>query len=219
MRNFFKNFIHNRFCIAFILVALLSICISLSGYAFGGSVNSSNTQVNYFGGETTQDGLIVSKTISQVQDSAPGSEITDLENVFDITLDIKSPMRLDTIPGNLDLCIVVDISNTMNQPINGISGTTRYEAVKSALKKLLREYEDRSEAAARLYPGTKRYVSVVAFNTDAKAYWTRGSIIDPNRKEGGAYVLADNIYDKVTNKTNGTDKVVLDKNYSTSSKR
>ncbi len=111
----------------------------------------SDVQVTDRGGTNTSgDGAVsVSKTISG----------TDLENVFDITLQVQTSMNVAEISKEPDMAVVIvmDISNTMNSNFGGV---TRYAAAMTAAENFLDQF------AANNSLGISK-VGYVAFNTDA----------------------------------------------------
>ena len=111
----------------------------------------SDVQVTDRGGtNTSDDGAVsVSKTISG----------TDLENVFDITLQVQTSMNVAEICKEPDMAVVIvmDISNTMNSNFGGV---TRYKAAMDAAEAFLDQF------AANNSLGISK-VGYVAFNTDA----------------------------------------------------
>ena len=71
------------------------------------------------------DGVSVSKTIAG----------TDLENVFDITLQVRTPRTISEVIEEPDMAVVIvmDISNTMN---SNFGGSTRYTAAMEAAERI-----------------------------------------------------------------------------------
>ena len=139
---------------------------SLSGTAFASSaaavmayaddidtytVPPSDVQVENRGGTTVSDdgAVSVSKTISG----------TDLENVFDITLQVQTSMNVAEIIKEPDMAVVIvmDISNTMNSNFGGV---TRYAAAMTAAENFLDQFADQNTLEISK-------VGYVAFNTDA----------------------------------------------------
>ncbi|MGN0703106.1 MAG: SpaA isopeptide-forming pilin-related protein [Lentihominibacter sp.] len=115
------------------------------------STQSSDEQVVDKGGtNTSEDGAVsVSKTISG----------TDLENVFDITLQVQTSQNISEITEEPDMAVVIvmDISNTMNSNFGGV---TRYAAAMTAAEEFLDEFvKNNSKGISK--------VGYVAFNTDA----------------------------------------------------
>ena len=105
---------------------------------------------NRGGNNTSEDGSVtVSKTIAG----------TDLENVFDITLQVQTSTSIDEIKEEPDMAVVIvmDISNTMNSNFGGV---TRYAAAMTAAEQFLDQF------AANNKLGISK-VGYVAFNTDA----------------------------------------------------
>ena len=106
--------------------------------------------VNQGGSETSEDGVTISKTIQG----------TDLENVFDITLQVSTPRDILEVYKDPDMAVVIvmDISNTMT---NGFGGTTRYQAAMTAAETFLDQFAESSTSQEI------SKVGYVAFNTDA----------------------------------------------------
>ena len=108
-------------------------------------------QIDEWGGKNVNedDGVYVSKTIAG----------TDIENVFDITLSVQTPQRIDEVIKEPDMAVVIvmDISNTMN---SDFGGATRYAAAMAAAEDFLDNF------AANNSMGISK-VGYVAFNTDA----------------------------------------------------
>ena len=111
----------------------------------------SDTQVDERGGTNcSEDGAVsVSKTISG----------TDLENVFDITLQVQTSENLLEITEAPDIAVVIvmDISNTMNSDFGGV---TRYAAAMTSAESFLDQFTANNSL------GISK-VGYVAFNTDA----------------------------------------------------
>lgn len=111
----------------------------------------SDVQIEERGGtNTSDDGAVsVSKTISG----------TDLENVFDITLQVQTSVSVAEISKEPDMAVVIvmDISNTMNSNFGGV---TRYAAAMTAAEKFLDQFAENNSL------GISK-VGYVAFNTDA----------------------------------------------------
>ena len=111
----------------------------------------SDVQVDNKGGSRTSDdgAVTVSKTISG----------TDLENVFDITLQVQTSMNVAEIREEPDMAVVIvmDISNTMNSNFGGV---TRYAAAMTAAENFLDQFAENNAL------GISK-VGYVAFNTDA----------------------------------------------------
>ena len=111
----------------------------------------SDVQVKDRGGPNTSDdgSVSVSKTISG----------TDLENVFDITLQVQTSKNVSEITQEPDMAVVIvmDISNTMNSNFGGV---TRYAAAMTAAENFLDQFAANNEL------GISK-VGYVAFNTDA----------------------------------------------------
>ena len=102
------------------------------------------------GSRNSADGSVsVSKTISG----------TELENVFDITLQVRTSLHVSELLQEPDLAVVIvmDISNTMKSDFGGV---TRYAAAMDAAELFLNQF------AANNALGISR-VGFVAFNTNA----------------------------------------------------
>ena len=125
----------------------------------------SDLQVNDHGGTNTSgDGSVsVSKTISG----------TDLENVFDITLQVQTNMDVEEVTQEPDMAVVIvmDISNTMNSNFGGV---TRYAAAMMSAENFLDQF------AANNSLGISK-VGFVAFNTDAHQIFELQSCSTPDR--------------------------------------
>ena len=104
---------------------------------------------NEGGSKQSSDGVSVSKTIAR----------TDLENVFDITLQVQTPRTVSEVIEEPDMAVVIvmDISNTMK---SDFGGSTRYTAAMEAASDFLDKFADSNSL------GVSK-VGYVAFNTDA----------------------------------------------------
>ena len=143
----------------------------------------SSRQIKEEGGSNESgDGVSVSKTIAG----------TDLENVFDITLQVRTPRTVSEVIEEPDMAVVIvmDISNTMN---SNFGGSTRYTAAMEAAEQFL----DRFAASNSL--GVSK-VGYVAFNTDAHKIFdlqsctdekTLAALKDTMRTETGKIIAAD----------------------------
>lgn len=113
------------------------------------SIPDSKKQNVYDGGEKTQNGVTVSKTLQS----------TDLENVFDITLQVKSTTNIQEFYEKPDMAVVIvmDISNTMKDEFGN---STRYTAAMDAAESFIKDYGEKcKESDSKL--------GFVAFNTHA----------------------------------------------------
>lgn len=110
----------------------------------------SNSQIDNYGGETVSDDkkVTISKTIWG----------TLLENVFDITLTVKTQESISEIYEEPDMAVVIvmDISNTMNE---NFGETTRYEAAMLAAENFLTRFAAQTGKVSK--------IGYVAFNTSA----------------------------------------------------
>lgn len=114
------------------------------------AVTSDQQVVDAGGTNQSEDGsVVVSKTIKG----------TELENVFDITLQVQTDINLSEICEEPDMAVVIvmDISNTMN---SNFSGVTRYAAAMESAEGFLDRF-----AANNSLDISK--IGYVAFNTDA----------------------------------------------------
>lgn len=116
----------------------------------GDTAPSSAQIVSPGGSNTSDDGHVtVSKTIAG----------TELENVFDITLQVQTGEKIAEQYEEPDMAVVIvmDISNTMKE---NFGDTTRYAAAMTAAEKFLDEFAENNSM------GISK-VGYVAFNTDA----------------------------------------------------
>ena len=116
-----------------------------------GETLPSDSQVRQRGGETASDkgdGVKISKTIQG----------TELENVFDITLTVKTPTEASVFFEEPDIAVVIvmDISNTMN---SNFGGKTRYTAAMDAACQFIDSFAANNTGRSK--------IGYVAFNTDA----------------------------------------------------
>lgn len=111
--------------------------------------SASAQQVNDSGGSNSADDVTVSKTIAG----------TELENVFDITLEVQTPQNITQVVAEPDMAVVIvmDISNTMN---DNFGDSTRYAAAMEAADDFLDQFAESNTL------GVSK-IGYVAFNTDA----------------------------------------------------
>ncbi|MGN1344811.1 MAG: SpaA isopeptide-forming pilin-related protein [Traorella sp.] len=125
--------------------------MSLSKNTLEETTMPSDVQVVDRGGTVTSDdgAVTVSKIISG----------TDIENVFDITLQVQTAQNIYDISKEPDMAVVIvmDISNTMNANFGGV---TRYAAAMEAAEQFLDQFVENNSL------GISK-VGYVAFNTDA----------------------------------------------------
>ena len=115
----------------------------------GNGSDPSDVQIDKSGGTTESgygDGVEVSKTIDG----------TDIENVFDITLTVKTQQSITEIYEEPDMAVVIvmDISQTMN---SDFGNTTRYKAAMDAAENFIDNFAANSGDVSR--------IGYVAFNT------------------------------------------------------
>lgn len=114
----------------------------------------SDRQVEYAGGKTSspEGDVEISKTIDG----------TDIENVFDITLTVRTETNVQTYLAEPDMAVVIvmDISETMNTYYPKTQTTTsRYDAAMVAAKSFIRQFAEQGKGISKL--------GFVAFNTHA----------------------------------------------------
>ena len=129
-------------------------------------------------GKTVQDQIVLNpaeKTVTgadgkkevKIQKSiAAGTN----ENEFNITLQVKTPENLDSIPSSADAAVVLvmDVSGSMDYSVSSKNHTKRIDAARNAAKAFARAFSD-----SRVSSNDKRLVSIVAFSEDAtrKLLW------------------------------------------------
>lgn len=133
--------------LSFMIAIILAIS---SGAAAFAAETTSASQITNPGGTTsnTTDKVSVSKTI----------EGTNIENVFDITLEVETQQNIETMYEDPDvaLCIVMDISNTMMEDYG--SNSTKYKAAIQSAETIIDEF-------ASYTTGDRSKLGFVAFNT------------------------------------------------------
>ncbi len=105
--------------------------------------------INEGGSKTSSEGAVyVSKTI----------EGTEIENVFDITLEVITQDVVNEVYREPDMAvaIVMDISNTMR---TAFGSTTRYAAAMTAAESFIKQFAENNKGASK--------IGFVAFNSDA----------------------------------------------------
>lgn len=158
----------------------------------------SDQQVNNVGGETVSEDekVTVSKTIKG----------TDVENVFDITLNVKTQEEISRIYSDPDIAVVIvmDISNTMT---DDFGGKTRYEAAMESAEKFMKDFAEKTDGVSR--------IGYVAFNTDAHEIFDLSScstsdeaesLINTMRSKTGSIIRQSNYgdsHDRFTNVEGG----------------
>lgn len=114
----------------------------------------SDVQVKDAGGRTTspEGDVEISKSING----------TDIENVFDITLTVRTETNVQSYLAEPDMAVVVvmDISNTMNEKYPKGSTTSRYDAAVEAAENFINQFADETDGLSK--------VGFVAFNTNAR---------------------------------------------------
>lgn len=117
------------------------------------STPASASQIRQVGGgvDSADGAVYVSKTIAG----------TDVENVFDITLEVITQDVVNEVYQEPDMAVVIvlDISNTMNSAFPKGSSNTRYQAAMLAAEGFLDQFANKNLGASK--------VGFVAFNTDA----------------------------------------------------
>ena len=111
---------------------------------------TNKSQIVKDGGTTSQDGVTISKTISP----------SDLENYFDITLNVKT--KEVAKEQGIAVVIVMDVSNTM-VTYNTTDGVTRLRAAMNAGEKFINDFAEYSKDST-----AARKIGYVAFNSNAQ---------------------------------------------------
>jgi len=161
-------------CLSFLLIF---VCIFSFIPAVGASADTtgSEQQVVSRGGENWDDYLYISKTIAG----------TDIENVFDITLNVVTQSRIENlflIPST-DIVFVLDVSNTMNTKMSKDT-ISRYQGALSAAEQFLADFHSQAQKTDLMMDGAKLKAGFVAFNTDANMIFDltdMGSITNINK--------------------------------------
>ena len=113
----------------------------------------SDEQIDYIGGKTTsgRGDVQISKYIDG----------TDIENVFDITLTVRTESTVQTYLEDPDMAVVIvmDISNTMNNEYPTGSTTSRYDAAVVAAENFINQFYAETRGLSK--------IGFVAFNTHA----------------------------------------------------
>ncbi|MEE0182101.1 MAG: SpaA isopeptide-forming pilin-related protein [Anaerovoracaceae bacterium] len=148
-----------------VLSAMLLALVPASVWAAGEIGTTESTaaeqqeqkQIVYSGGtdgNLEDDGVEISKTISP----------TGSENIFDISLQVKTTQNISEIYDTPDAAVVIvmDISNTMNEKFPQGSSSSRYDAAISSAEDFITQFQQRSENSK-----AERKIGYVAFNTDA----------------------------------------------------
>ncbi len=115
----------------------------------------SDVQVKDAGGRTTspEGDVEISKSING----------TDIENVFDITLTVRTETNVQSYLAEPDMAVVVvmDISNTMNDKYpDNQTVTSRYDAAVEAAENFINQFAEETDGLSK--------VGFVAFNTNAR---------------------------------------------------
>lgn len=161
----------------------------------GNGNDPSDVQIDDFGGTTESghgDGVEVSKTIDG----------TDIENIFDITLTVKTQQSITEIYEEPDMAVVIvmDISQTMN---SDFGDTTRYKAAMDAAENFIDNFAANSGEVSR--------IGYVAFNTSGHEIFDLSScsttteataLKNEMRQETGAIINASGYADSHTRFTN-----------------
>lgn len=127
----------------------------------------SDTQVKDAGGITTsaEGDVEISKSIDG----------TDIENVFDITLTVRTESSMQTYLADPDMAVVIvmDISNTMNTKYPAGSSTSRYDAAVVAAENFINQFAQKGQGISKL--------GFVAFNTHAHEILTLQTCTTANK--------------------------------------
>lgn len=128
---------------------------------------------------------------------------TDIENVFDITLTVKTQTNVQTFFEDPDMAVVVvmDISNTMNSAYPSGSSTSRYDAAVSAAEDFINQYASITKGFSE--------IGFVAFNTHAHKILemqplttTNASTLISEMKSDTEYIIDNYVSDDRTRFTN-----------------
>lgn len=167
-------------------VYLSIITVAASGYNQVVNVGGENANVN--------DGVFVSKTIEE----------SDIENYFDITLNVKTRAKIEDVIKDADLAIVIvmDISNTMATN-NLSSGEVRIKAAQDSGEKFIKNFAEFSKDVK-----AKREIGFVSFNTDSQEIFSL--------QECNDYQKASMLVNEMKNKTNS---IVYENGYGSSHSR
>ena len=170
------------------LVLLFSMLMSLLSIGAYASTDDeavpatpvSSQQIENAGGTISDDGLVtISKTITG-SDADTTSGLGDIENVFDITLNVETSVNIEklTKPQPVSVVLVMDVSYSMVRPSNNPvkpageqwEGVTQYAMAKHAADQFI----DAFCADAAKNPDVQRDLAIVTFNTNAytAAAWT-----------------------------------------------
>lgn len=148
-----------RFLSSILAVTLLASCITFSRNgsevkAETTPTNNSNTQIIYQGekNEVATDKVSTSKIINE----------TEVENEFEITLQVTTEEDIKNISINPDAAtvLVLDNSGSMSEKSGN---TTRFKAMKDAAKSFLTKF-----AEVEVGSSAKRLVSIVSFASNVK---------------------------------------------------
>ncbi len=156
----------------------------------------SDSQVIDAGGKTTsaEGDVEISKSIDG----------TDIENVFDITLTVRTESSMQTYLADPDMAVVIvmDISNTMNSKYPAGSTTSRYDAAVVAAENFINQFASKGKGISKL--------GFVAFNTHAHEILplqkcttsNASSLISEMKSETGSIINASGYADAWTRFTN-----------------
>lgn len=126
--------------------------------------------------ETTKE---AGDAILEITKSVAGTQV---ENEFEITLQIKTTEDLTTIPGKTPdsaVVLVLDVSNSMDdcaicgKEKNETHTGHRYEARLTQAKRAAQSFIDTFATQTGAQEGDKRLVQIIAFGSDAKTYTSR----------------------------------------------
>ena len=129
-------------------------------------------------GKTVQDQIVLNPAEKTVTGADEKEEVKiqksiaagTNENEFNITLQVKTPENLDSIPSSADAAVVLvmDVSGSMDYSVSSKNNTKRIDAARNAAKAFARAFSD-----SRVSSNDKRLVSIVAFSEDAtrKLLW------------------------------------------------
>lgn len=137
------------------LLQFFSLLLFVCMLPLNALAQDSSVQIRDAGASQSRDGVTITKTI----------EPTANENLFDLTLQVETQHNLETLRQSEDAAVVIvmDISATMNQKLEGETGPSRLSAAKSAAETFMAQFCDEEKLL-----GANRELGFVTFNRDAQ---------------------------------------------------
>lgn len=191
----FKHVIRARAPALLLLLAMLCSLLAVVTAATDAANPPSDQQINDRGGTTESikdDGVKISKTI----------EVTDIENVFDITLTVTTQENIAQITSDPDLAVVIvmDISNTMTEHFNKDQTAIKWESALTAANNFIEQFVDATKDSQISKLG------FVTFNTDAYEVLPLEKC-DSSNKEKKKNTVKNNIQTMLNNEEYSSTKV------------